>query len=236
MPVWITVATFYLPNELAPIKARLEALGIVCRVVEESSQYSGISQTGLHLQVEEQHQQMALKILENADYVPKKPAMGPAYIRRFEKISGNIPYLKKMSLEIRFIVLATVLLLIVVPIVYKVQMRDRTKDQLISGQWCITQVIHQQKEVQYINPEVFSVGGLCRENITFHQGGKMVFSELHVLEFGASWSAYNGVLTIYQADTLGSIYNGNYTIDWGKEQMVLTSDQTTIYARKEYFD
>jgi hypothetical protein len=118
MDNFVTVATFTYPSEMAVVRAKLESEGIDYFVKDELTVqvYNFYSNAigGIRLEVRESDFQKARHILIDSGFLEEEKA--PQTSKFWESVEDrtkNIPLLKKLRLELRFIVAAGILALVI---------------------------------------------------------------------------------------------------------------------------
>jgi hypothetical protein len=121
MNTFVTVFTAYYPHELAVIRGRLESEGIDCFVKDEMiaqiNPFYSNAVGGVKLQVKESDVELALEIIKEGGYpMDERPKASPFYTK-VDNFSAKIPFLNKLDYEIRFLVMAGIVISMVVCIV-----------------------------------------------------------------------------------------------------------------------
>ena len=109
----VTIATFTFPHEMAILRAHLESEGIKCFTKDEmlAQVYNFNSQAigGVKLQIKKSDLENALPILINAGYYKHETDKSEETRSKLEKLTGRIPFLKKLSLEMRMLLLILII-------------------------------------------------------------------------------------------------------------------------------
>lgn len=69
---------------------------------------------GVKLQVKESDLELALEILNEGGYAPEKKIKGSQFFTQVDKISSKIPLINQFNYEIRFLIMAGTLIIVVV--------------------------------------------------------------------------------------------------------------------------
>ncbi len=121
---FITVLTFTYPHELAIIRGRLESEGIECFAQDELTvqvnPFYSNAIGGIKLQVRESDYPKAVEILKEEGYITDRSASpSPSkFMVNFNKFTSSIPLIGKLRIEIRLLLLLSILAAIVVIIAY----------------------------------------------------------------------------------------------------------------------
>ena len=109
----VTIATFTFPHEMAILRAHLESEGIKCFTKDEmlAQVYNFNSQAigGVKLQIRKSDLENALPILISGGYYKHEADNSEVTRNKLEKFTGQFPFLKKLSLEMRMLVLILIL-------------------------------------------------------------------------------------------------------------------------------
>lgn len=116
MPTFQTIATFTFPSEMYSARALLETEGIECFVKDEltAQVHNFYSQAigGVKLQVKEEDAERARSLLINAGYFKEEKQELSRFWKGVDKLTRNIPWLKKSGLEVRLFKLVMLFLLL----------------------------------------------------------------------------------------------------------------------------
>jgi len=118
----ITVMTFSYPHELAIIRARLESEGIECFVQDElTTQINPFYSNaigGVKLQVKESDVPIAIEILKDGGFFIEDNSPESKFVTNLDKYTSRLPFLKRVRLEIRLIVIFVILTGLIATIVF----------------------------------------------------------------------------------------------------------------------
>lgn len=115
---FITVAVFNYAHELSIIRSRIEAEGIECKTIDELTvQVNPLYSPaigGVKLQVKESDARQAIEILKEGGYVSDKDfeKSTSKTLSFIEKHTSKIPFLKNYRLEVRVMVIITVIVIL----------------------------------------------------------------------------------------------------------------------------
>lgn len=259
MDSWITVWTFMYPHEAHIPKAKLESEGIEVFIKDElTAQVNNIYSNaigGVKLQVREKDYQRAVQILEDAGYVRIQDQKENKFVTRLEKYTARIPFIGKLILEFRLLIIIAVLLFVII-MPFAILSLPNLAEKLTWNSWCIDHIYFKNKEVfpntyDHLELNTFSD---CDEYMIFYQDGSAYLPGFGTDRFRAYWSIEGKILKIGQiaiseefgiyskkdttqntfiTDTQGKIYSGNYRIKVRKNFIVLRSDKLVIYGIRD---
>lgn len=119
---WITVATFTYPTELSLVRSYLEAEEIEFNVKDElavqADNFLSNAIGGVKLQVQEKDLERVKEIVVEFGYTPEQDFVASPFWTKFDEITSKIPFMRMLKVEVRFTVLAAVLLLFIVTFIY----------------------------------------------------------------------------------------------------------------------
>lgn len=232
---FVTIKTFTHPNEAAVIVSRLESEGIECFLKDgltaQINPFYSNAIGGVKLQVRNNTVERAIEILIDGGYSPdEEPKLSPLY-QKADTITSKIPFLKNTRLEVRLAIIIPLFLIFIVSILFYVNLPS-TYEKLMGNRWCVDYVTHKGENYQpnSIVAIKFIGYGFCEESLTLSDNGQIFLPGFNCESTKGSWSFENDVLHIYRIDTLRSIYEGEYTVAIGNNQMTLKSALTTIYC------
>jgi len=235
---WITIKTFTLPIEAAIIRGRLESEGIECFLTNElTTQVNPLYSNaigGVELQVRESDLQNAIAILKEGGYLPDEDALPSTFLLKLDSITLKIPFLKKLQLLLRLMILVAVFVGAIVSFIIYANL-PTTSERLTANKWCLDNVVYDNKK---FIPETdafikFIGSGFCNESITFLDNGKVTFPGFKSNSVWAHWQLENDFLIISRADTFDFVYNGLYKLEFSNNQLILKSEKTTLNCHKE---
>jgi len=106
---FITLITFTYPAEMAVLRARLEAEGIECRVLDELTvqvnPFYSNAIGGVKLQVKTTDIESAKEVLREGGYEMEKEAEIPRPLAKLDRLSMRIPIFSKLRLEFRLLII-----------------------------------------------------------------------------------------------------------------------------------
>ena len=112
----VIVATFTYPTELAVIRGRLESEGIECFLKDEYTvqAYNFYSNAigGIKLQVRESDAERAIQILKEAGYIKEQDQSPSPFFSKLDKLTNKMPFIGKLSIELRYVILAAFILVV----------------------------------------------------------------------------------------------------------------------------
>lgn len=228
----ITVVAFTYPHELAIVKGRLESEGIECFVKDEMTiqvhNFYSNAIGGVKLQVKNSDVENAIEILKEGGYINESDLQPPTILIKLEELTKNIPYINKVRVELRLMILTVFFLLGAIAITY-VATLPTTYERLTDNSWCVDYLTYDGKEYMPLSMGV-KVKGLwfCDEGISFRRNGTIIFPGFHTYAVRGNWKLTENVIQVSDTDTLQHIFNGEYRISFDGDLMILTSDNTSI--------
>ena len=123
---WITVAAFTLPTEMHVARSKLEAEGIACQVQDEltvqTHNFYSNAIGGVKLKVQEKDVEIARSLLIEMGAVPdERPKEVPAFLALMDAFTAKIPLLKRLILELRIVIIFTLLISIIAFVLWWVE-------------------------------------------------------------------------------------------------------------------
>ncbi|MGB1104829.1 MAG: DUF2007 domain-containing protein [Crocinitomicaceae bacterium] len=114
---WVTIASFTLPTDMHIARSKLESEGIACEVQDEltvqSHNFYSNAIGGVKLKVRDHDLDRARKILIEMEVIvqEEKKELG-GFLKFTNRFTGKIPLLNKLILEIRIVVVFSLLIAI----------------------------------------------------------------------------------------------------------------------------
>lgn len=114
---WVTIASFTLPTDMHIARSKLESEGIACEVQDEltvqSHNFYSNAIGGVKLKVRDHDLDRARKILIEMEVIvqEEKKELG-GFLKFMNRFTGKIPLLNKLILEIRIVVVFSLLIAI----------------------------------------------------------------------------------------------------------------------------
>jgi hypothetical protein len=240
MDKWVTVLTTTLPQQLWIIRGRLESEGIECFIKDELTvqSYNLYSNAvgGVKLQVLEKDQKRAVEILVELGYLKDEPVR-PDLLTLVDQKTSKIFLLNKLAVTKRIILLVFLGSLILGTIIYFIFKPD-TYEELTSTSWCISNIYFNGKLIEPKTQNAIYIvradngKALNCEELDMRNDKDVVLPGINSSSIWGKW-VFNADKTItIRADSLGSIYNGVYSIDVSYNDLTLKSKTTVIYASR----
>jgi len=114
---FVTVSTFQYPADAFVIRAKLEASDIECFLKDEISvqvyNFHSSALGGVKLQVRQSKKYEAMNILRDGGYQVEGDSVPSALWSKIDEITLKIPFLKKLPVELRLILLFMALALVI---------------------------------------------------------------------------------------------------------------------------
>ncbi|WP_047445339.1 DUF2007 domain-containing protein [Alistipes sp. ZOR0009] len=123
MENWITVISFTYPQEAYLAKAKLESEGIEVTIKDDlTAQVNNFYSNaigGVKVQVKETDVEQAMQALLEAGYIKEETTPTPSFISEFDKKTSRLPLIGTLTVELRFIILITILIMaIILPVIF----------------------------------------------------------------------------------------------------------------------
>jgi hypothetical protein len=227
--------TFTHPTELAVLRARLEADGIDCLVLDQlTAQVNPFYSNaigGVKLQVKESDLPRTIEILKEGGYINEEDLPQTLSQTKLDNATSWLPLLKNMRVEIRLMVILIVGLLSIVGIIYYTT-SPSTFQRLIDQNWCIDHVNYNGKDYAINTVEKIKLIGMgfCLEGIDIRKNGTIILPGFNSRAVRGMWTLEDNSLIISQTDTFDFVYNGLYAINFSGNSLILKSKQTTLHC------
>lgn len=230
---FVTIKTFQNAYSITYATSLLDKHNINFIVLDElmaQMQIFSYATKGIRLQVEEKDVKRAVRLLQKAGIIELPEKSEVTWLAKTLKATAKIPWLGKLRVEWRFMVLVSLIVLVVVGVIY-VKYAPTLSDRLTSHAWCIENVRHNGKTVSLHtvhSPNMLYYEDGCDEKMSFLKNGTILFPGINSAIVEGKWKLDGKSLQIKKVDTFENIYNGNYTIDFSGNRMILTSQTTTV--------
>ncbi len=247
---WRVIITFTYPYEAHLAKGKLESEGIEVMINDElTAQINNFYSNaigGVKVLVKETDFERAKQILIESGYINAKESDPPKFWTQLDKFSSKIPWIGKTILEIRLLIILSLLLFIIItPIV--ILSLPSTVEKLVTHSWCVEKIyLNGQEFIPHsldINME--SVFGGCNESIKFYDNGIVSFPGYYTPNENAHWILKNDTLYITpfpsekdlplngnleEKNLIQSIYSGIYHFEIKGNVLKMESDSLIIYG------
>jgi hypothetical protein len=118
MDNWITIISFTYPHEAHLAKAKLESEGIEVQIKDEytvqMNNFYSNALGGVKIQVQKKNLNDANKILIDSGYYKEQNVINNKFITQIDYYTAKLPLIGKYSIELRLLVLTTILLIIII--------------------------------------------------------------------------------------------------------------------------
>ena len=118
---WVTVLTTDLPQEAHLAKAKLESEGISVFMKDEMTaqvhNFYSNAIGGVKLQIEDKDYQKAMDILKASGYIRETEQSENKTLKKFDRITAKIPYIRKMMLELRLVGAIALIILAIIGLI-----------------------------------------------------------------------------------------------------------------------
>lgn len=235
LDTWVTVHRMEVLMEAQLLKVKMEFEGIEVQILDgltsEIAAFSSKATGGIRIQVRESQKEKALSFLLKEGYIRQPRNKPHKFVEWMDALAKRIPILKNKRIEVRFLVVTSVLLLMIV-LPFAISSIPTLSDQLIAGNWCIEKVTYNDKLVVPDDSFVLSLNG-CSETLSFSDDGRLRMSSyLDVMETGA-WNEYKDGIFIHISNRFGgpksmNIFDGAYSVDLENDRLELKSSTTRI--------
>lgn len=231
MANWITLLTFTHPSEVLILRGRLEAEGIKCFIQnEETVQMNPLYANavgGIALQVQEHDVHKAVTLLIEYGYLKENDFRPSKFAVRLDKATSGIPFIRNLQLELRLVILFTVVISLTAAVIYWLSLPTFT-ERLTEEDWCVENIIYEGREyIPYSTLGIRFIGG-CDESVDIDDNGEISLPGFNSYNAQGRWKMQNNRLIIYETDTFGFVYNGAYEVLIEGNSMVLQSEKTEI--------
>jgi hypothetical protein len=237
-----TVATFVLPDQMPVAKALIESRGIECRVLDEFTvqSYNFISNAvgGVKLQVRGTDFDFAKALLQEGGFITNEEDR-PSKI---DAILGDPIRLKQTKVALfGFLILSVLVTLAIVS--YSIINAPTTYEKFRYGEWALDNVAFRDKV--YLPKTVIPddpgdstftlrvVDPWESEKIIFRSDGSVKIPGFYGPPFFGKWKFSGDVLTMYDVDTLGFLFEHDFIVQFEFEYMYLISDSSAILCYDE---
>lgn len=232
----ITIATFDHPSEMIVMRGRLESEGIACFVQDELTvqvyHFYSNAVGGVKLQVVSEDVERAREILEETGFLRETPSAPSPFWQKIDALTGRIPLLQRATVQLRLLIMVTLLFTIFVVSLAIWSMPSKTQ-VLENHFWCLKSFETQGLSVvpQTTSP-IRSIVPWCEEGIEFMSDGTVKLPGFRCSTITGLWSLKNGRLWISEVDTLGRVYEGEYEYKISGRQLFMESVHTRVHCEK----
>lgn len=229
---FITVLTFTYPHELAVVRARLESEDIECNVLNELTAqvapYYSNAIGGILLQVKESDLPKTLELLKEWGLLKNTVEEKNDPLSGLNKFTASIPFLKRISLEKRLLVIAALIVGISIP-AYVISLPSDT-EKILNRKWCIDYMLFQGKPFPPETPtSTYRGWGACPLNIYFGRHNELSIPGCLPRSLNSKWEIREGgLLYIFETDTFKNVFDGTYTFELSDKELTLMGDRTII--------
>jgi hypothetical protein len=235
---FVTIMTFNHPTELLVLRSRLEADGIECSVLDElTAQLNPFYSNaigGVKLQVKESDLSKAITILKESGYIKEEELQISKRFTKFDNATSRLPILNNLRLELRLMIIVAIGLFILIGIIYYATL-PTTFERLTKQSWCVNEITYNGKNFAPKTVKHIKLigAGFCEESIDIEANETITLPGFSSHAARGQWSLGDNSLQILQVDTFGFVYNGLYNIEFIGKNLVLKSNQTTLYCHPE---
>ncbi len=237
---FVTIATFNHPYEVAIIRIKLDSAGIDTFLKDELTThiypFSSNAVGGVKLQVRNEDLEAALEILENSGHPTNDEDNSSGFLNRLALFTGQIPLLKRIRFEGRFLIIATLLFSSVIGIIYVIA-KPTPYEKFTENDWCVVDINYQNTQIQPMTQEFVRLvqNGFCPEKISFRDNGAVFFPGLNSRPIKGEWNVNDSKLEITRIDTFAQIFEGEYDFSFAKNNLILESAKTKIKCSVDQF-
>jgi hypothetical protein len=231
--------TFNHPIELAVLRSRLEADGIECNLLDEytteANPFYANAIGGVKLQVLENDVQRAVEVLKEEGYLKDEHLNHPDILEKLDKTTSRLPILKNLRVELRLMVIITIVVLIFGGIYYFATLPS-TFERLTKHTWCVDYVTYNGQDFKPKTVESIHIirgGGDCQERMGINTSGSLRLPGFNSPSAKGIWTLEDNAFHIFHIDTFDFVYNGFYDIDFLDHVLILSSSTTTIYCHPQ---
>ncbi|NEN25035.1 DUF2007 domain-containing protein [Cryomorpha ignava] len=238
MQDFVIIATFTLPTQVVVARSKLESLGIECITKDELTvqSYNFISNAvgGVKLLVHKSKIVEARQILIEGGFLTEqenKPTKADVFLGN----PKNINRLKKTVIIFVSLLIGIALFLMS----YSIITRPSKVEMLTGMDWYLDHIVYKDQfyypntiESKMSTDSGFKVEIIGRKDdlIEFNHDGSLVIPGFESRTIRSNWEIENDQLTIFKADTMDAIFNGNYDLNFSNRKLVITSPNTSFYC------
>lgn len=182
---------------------------------------------GIGLQVQEHDVHKAVTLLIEYGYLKEQDFRPSKFSERLNSATSGIPLLKNLQLELRLVILFTVVISLIAAVIYWLSLPTLT-ERLTEEDWCVENIIYEGREYIPNSISVISFIGDCDESVDIDDNGEVSLPGFNSYNVRGRWEMQNNRLRIYETDTFSFVYNGVYEILIEGNFMVLRSGKTEI--------
>lgn len=249
MENWIEIISFTLPQDAYLVKGRLESEGIDITLKDEltTQVYNFYSNAigGVKLLVQEKDYDRAYKILVENKYIQVEEKKINKFLKNFDRLTSNLPFIGKSILELRLLITVTVFLIIIIVPIALLSLPS-TSEKLTNNIWCTESIYLDGKKIK-LNPygiHFITRFNSCSESIEFRKNGEIIISGVGSYPILNNWELINDSIIIRQnnlhTDTTtdkiivnewNSIFAGKYKLDISGNYIKMKSSRIIIIGR-----
>ncbi|MEN8928996.1 MAG: DUF2007 domain-containing protein [Flavobacteriales bacterium] len=238
---WTTIHTVTYPSEAHVIKLQLENEGINVFLKDEltvqTDNFISNAIGGVKIQVGSEDVDAAIQLLLKLGYKTEQNNKKETFLDKIYDFTSKIPLIKNLIPEFRLLTLVGIsLLLILVPYFYY---QPSIYNQITSKDWCVESLYFEGKfyepnTVSYMNLRARGIGE-CLEKMKF-AGDEVTLPGFETPEINAKFKIQSSNIVIYDADTLGEIFNGVYSVDISNGKFVMNSNKCSLISFKNNYE
>ena len=240
---WSILIYFTLPNEAYILKGRLESEGIEVMLKDElTAQVNNFYSNaigGVKLLVHDSDFDKASQILLETGYFKNEDVKSQRNLLSvFVSFSSQIPLLKKLRFEIRLLILATVIIILIIVPVFLLSLPS-TVEKLTANSWCVEKIYFNGKEIipNSYGLKLRSNYDNCLETMEFRDNGDVVFPGVDSYEVWHKWEYVNDSILITNSLSKtenannASVYIGKFSLKISNDYIKLKSKNMIIIGR-----
>lgn len=191
---------------------------------------------GVKLQVREEDVHKSRQILQELGYLDESQDQSNSFLKKWDVQTAKIPLLGKVALEIRLVVLAAIIIVLIAAIVVAFSFPS-SENKLTDNFWCIEKVFIEHQEIQVLTTglRMESAYQNCQEKIDFRSDGVMIFPGFNAPSQWYYWYWKEDSLHIYMdkyEDLIEHSISGTYAVEHKGGQLTLRSKSIEISAFK----
>ncbi len=252
---WVTIAAFQYAHQAAMLKGRLESDGILCNIKDELTAttyvFYGNVIGGVKVQVRENDIKLVIPIMKELGYNIEDDGNYETQVTKVVRFTQKIPIINKLPLEKRYMVLIIAIAIIIgiICTVFYFIMRPTISEQLKDTSWCINEIVYKGKSYQPKSTDqrivIVPLGGSqCNEQMSFYHD--LNLPGINCSSITCNWHVISDSLVLHESDTthimrnvavtwdymMKTVYHGPFSVKINRRQIVLQSQNTTIYGTK----
>ena len=217
------------------VKALLESHGISVFLKDELTvqvdSYVSNAIGGVKVQVNNSDAKTSVRILKEAGYIKEEHKKQTNSNSIFSDLTSRLPVIGNLVFELRILIIIgfSVILFSIIGVLLSIPSKT---EQITAETWYLNKVKYNDK---YYQPNTLGLKLVLNngdsEYIKFYNDGSVIMPGFNTNGIRGKWKLDRDKLTIFDSDTLGYLYNGDYEVIVNSNSISLTSESTRIVGR-----